>query len=40
MTQVQVQYAANKLSSQQEQLEQQKTAGATGAPRLNQYPVV
>ena len=28
---------ANQLSSQREQLEQQKTTGATGAPRLNQY---
>ena len=42
LARMQVQYAAmaNQLSSQREQLEQQKTSGAPGAPHLNQYPVV
>ena len=46
LARMQLQYAAlaNQLSSQQEQLEQQKTprapGSAHGAPRLNQYPMV
>ena len=46
LARMQLQYAAmtNQLSSQKEQLEQQKTTDAPGsahgAPRLNQYPMV
>ena len=42
LARMQVQYAAmaNQLFIQREHVEQQKTSGVTGAPRLNQYPVV
>ena len=46
LARMQLQYSAmaNQLSSQKEQLEQQKSSGthgsAPGAPRLNQYPMV